>query len=161
MDKQSLLDLLRHDARQSVDDIARQLGAEKEAVAAAIAELEADGVIHGYQAVVDWRRVEPERVRAQLEVDVELDRETGYEEIARRIARFPEVSTLRLVSGDYDFFVEIEGDSMHDISNFVSERIAPLPEVTKTVTHFVMNSYKEEGIEFGNGDEDDRLSVSP
>ncbi|MFC7204020.1 Lrp/AsnC family transcriptional regulator [Haloferax namakaokahaiae] len=161
MDKQSLLDSLRHDARQSVDDIARQLGAEKAAVAAAIAELEADGVIHGYQAVVDWRRVEPERVRAQVEVDVGLDRETGYEEIARRIARFPEVSTLRLVSGDYDFFVEIEGDSMHDISNFISERIAPLPEVTKTVTHFVMNSYKEEGIEFGNGDDDDRLSVSP
>ncbi|EMA07141.1 leucine responsive regulatory protein [Haloferax denitrificans ATCC 35960] len=130
-------------------------------MAAALEELEDDGVIRGYQAVVDWNNVDEERVRAQVEVDVELDRETGYEEIARRIARFPEVATLRLVSGDYDFFIEVEGESMHDVSNFVSERIAPIPEVTKTVTHFVMDSYKEEGIELGDGDDDDRLSVSP
>ncbi|ELZ85877.1 Lrp/AsnC family transcription regulator [Haloferax elongans ATCC BAA-1513] len=161
MDKRSLLDLLRRDARESVDDIARQLGADAEAVAAALEELEADGVVRGYQAVVDWDRVSDEHVRAQVEVDVELDRETGYEEIATRIARFPEVATLRLVSGDYDFFIEVEGESMHDVSNFVSERIAPIPEVTKTVTHFVMDSYKEEGIELGDGDDDDRLSVSP
>ncbi|ELZ91309.1 Lrp/AsnC family transcription regulator [Haloferax mucosum ATCC BAA-1512] len=161
MDKQSLLDLLRHDARQSVDDIARQLGADADAVAAALDELESEGAVRGYHAVVDWRQVDDEHVRAQVEVDVELDRETGYDEIARRIARFPEVRSLRLVSGTYDFFIEVEGESMHAVSNFVSERIAPIPEVTKTVTHFVMDSYKEEGIELGNGDDDDRLSVSP
>ncbi|WP_416839453.1 Lrp/AsnC family transcriptional regulator [Haloferax sp. DFSO52] len=161
MDKQSLLDLLRRDARESVDDIARQLGADADAVAAALDELEDEGAIRGYHAIVDWNKVDDERVRAQVEVDVELDRETGYDQIARRIARFPEVGTLRLVSGDYDFFIEVEGDSMQEISKFISERIAPLPEVTKTVTHFVMDSYKEEGIELGDGDEDDRLSVSP
>nr|WP_281244790.1 Lrp/AsnC family transcriptional regulator [Halogeometricum limi] len=160
-DKRELLDLLLRNARESPEDIARQTGLDAAAVEALIEELEADGVVRGYQAVVDWDRVDEEHVEAQLELNVELDRETGYEEIARRIAKFPEVSSLRLVSGDYDFAVDVEGDSMHDVSTFVSERVAPIPEVTQTVTHFIMETYKERGIELGDTDEDDRLTFSP
>jgi DNA-binding Lrp family transcriptional regulator len=160
-EKRELLDLLLRNARESADDIARQTSLEAAAVEALIDELEADGVIRGYQAVVDWDKVDEEHIQAEVELNVELDRETGYEEIARRIGKFPEVASLRLVSGDYDFAIDVVGDSMHDISRFVSEQIAPIPEVTKTVTHFVMETYKERGIEFGDGDEDDRLSISP
>lgn len=159
--KRDLLDLLLTNAREDTDDLARQTGLDAAEVESLIAELEADGTIRGYQAVVDWDRVDEEHVQAEVELNVELDRETGYEEIARRITQFPQVASLRLISGDYDFAVDVEGDSMHDVSNFVSEQIAPIPEVTQTVTHFVMETYKERGIEFGDRDDDDRLSVSP
>ncbi|ADQ67532.1 Lrp/AsnC family transcriptional regulator [Halogeometricum borinquense] len=160
-DKRELLDLLLRNARESPEDIARQTGLDAAAVEALIDELEEDGVIRGYQAVVDWDRVDEEHVQAQVELNVELDRETGYEEISRRIAKFPEVTSLCLVSGDYDFALTVEGDSMHDVSRFISERIAPIPEVTQTVTHFVMETYKDRGIEMGDGDDDDRLTFSP
>ncbi|WP_136588961.1 Lrp/AsnC family transcriptional regulator [Salinigranum halophilum] len=160
-EKRELLDLLQHSARESTADIARQLGMEEAAVEALIAELEDEGVIRGYQAIVDWDNIEGERVTAMVELNVELDRETKYTDISARIAKFPEVSDLKLVSGDYDFAVEVVGDSMHDVSMFVSERIAPIPEVTQTVTHFVMDTYKERGIEFGDHTDDDRLSFSP
>jgi DNA-binding Lrp family transcriptional regulator len=160
-EKRELLDLLQDSARESTADIARQLGMEVAAVETLIAELEEEGVVRGYQAVVDWDGVADERVTAMVELNVELDRETKYTDIAARIAKFPEVSDLKLVSGDYDFAVEVVGDSMHDVSMFVSERIAPIPEVTQTVTHFVMDTYKERGIEFGDHSDDDRLSFSP
>ena len=160
-EKRKLLDLLLHSARESTADIARQLGMEEAAVDALVAELEAEGAIRGYQAIVDWDKVEDERVTAIVELNVELDRETKYTDISKRIAKFPEVSDLKLVSGDYDFAVEVVGDSMHDVSMFVSERIAPIPEVTQTVTHFVMDTYKERGIELGDRSDDERLSFSP
>jgi DNA-binding Lrp family transcriptional regulator len=160
-EKRELLDLLRHNARESTADLARQLGVDEARVEALIAELEEEGAIRGYQAIVDWDAVDDERVTAIVELNVELDRETKYTDISARIAKFPEVSDLKLVSGDYDFAVEVYGDSMHDVSMFVSERIAPIPEVTQTVTHFVMDTYKERGIEFGDHADDDRLTFSP
>jgi len=160
-EKRELVDLLREDARQSTADLARQTGLSEDRVETLIAELEEAGVLRGYKAVVDWDGLDGEHVQAEVELNVELDRETKYTDIARRIAKFPEVSSLRLVSGTYDFAVDVEGKSMHSVSQFVSEQIAPIPEVTQTVTHFVMDTYKERGIEFDDYDEDDRLSVSP
>jgi len=160
-EKRELVDLLREDARQSTADLARQTGLSEDRVETLIADLEEAGVLRGYKAVVDWDGLDGEHVQAEVELNVELDRETKYTDIARRIAKFPEVSSLRLVSGTYDFAVDVEGQSMHSVSQFVSEQIAPIPEVTQTVTHFVMDTYKERGIEFDDYDEDDRLSVSP
>ena len=161
-DRRQVLDLLCENARDTPEDIARQLGLEAADVEAAIESLEADGVIRGYQAVVDWGALDDgERVQAEVELNVELDRDTSYRDIARRIAKFPQVRSLRLVSGDFDFAIDVEGQSMHTVSDFVAEQIAPIPEITQTVTHFVMETYKERGIEFEADDEDDRLSVSP
>jgi transcriptional regulator, AsnC family len=156
-----LLEILLADARQSSADIARQLETDAGSVDAAIEELEAEEVIKGYQAVVDWGKTDTARVRAEVELNVELDRETNYAEIAARIARFPEVASLRLISGSYDFAVDVEAESMQAVSQFVADQIAPIPEVTQTVTHFVMETYKERGIYFDDTDEDDRLTISP
>lgn len=161
MERSELLDLLREDARTPVTDLARMLDTDEETVRAELDALEADGVIRGYRAVVDPDRVGDERVEAVVELDVTLDRETGYEDIASRLVKFEEVRGLRLVSGDYDFAVDVEADSMRAVSRFVSDQIAPVPEVTKTVTHFVMQTYKEAGIPFEDGEDDDRLSVTP
>lgn len=160
-ERRELLDLLLRNARESTTDLARQTGMEEDRVESLIEELESDGVVRGYRAIVDWNRVEGERVRAEVELNVELDRETSYEDIARRIAGYRQVESLRLVSGDFDFAVGIAGDSMRDVSRFIADEVAPIPEVTQTVTHYVMESYKEGGIEFRSSDDDDRLAVSP
>ena len=160
-EKQELLSLLSTDAREDADDIARQLGTDTETVESLLDELESDGTVRGYQAVIDWDNTDSQHVAAFVELNVELDRETGYKEIADRIAKFSEVESLRLVSGDYDFAIEVTGESMQDVSQFISEQIAPIPEITQTVTHFIMETYKEAGIDFGDRDDDDRLSVSP
>jgi len=157
----AVLDVLLENARYDVEDIARQTDLDADDVEAAIADLESSGAVRGYKPVVDWNNVEEEYVRAEVELNVELDRETSYADIARRIARYPAVDSLKLVSGNYDFAVDVQGPSMQEVSQFVSEQIAPIPEVTQTVTHFVMETYKDSGIEFDDYDEDDRLSVSP
>ena len=156
-----LLELLVENARYSTADLARFTDLDEGEVEAAIADLEESGAIRGYQAVLDPGRDERERVRALVELNVTLDRETSYEEIARRLAGFSEVQSLRLVSGDYDFALDIEADSMNRVSRFVSEKVARLPEITQTVTHYVMDTYKDRGIEMSERGDDDRLSVSP
>ncbi|PSP47096.1 MAG: Lrp/AsnC family transcriptional regulator [Halobacteriales archaeon SW_8_66_22] len=159
--RDAVLGVLRENARASSEDIARQTDSDPETVEAIIDELEAAGVVRGYQAVIDRDQLESQPVRATVELNVTLDRETGYDDIAERIARFPQVKSLYLVSGDFDFMMEVEDESMQEVSAFISDKVAPVPEITQTVTHYVMDSYKEQGIEMGDGDEDDRLSVSP
>ncbi|WP_229125368.1 Lrp/AsnC family transcriptional regulator [Halapricum desulfuricans] len=158
---EELLELLQENARYSTDDLARMTDADPETVESEIESLESEGIIRGYQAVVDFEETERERVRAIVELNVTLDRETSYGDIAERIVQFPEVQELRLVSGDYDFDMEVEGDSMREVSHFISDKIAPIPEITQTVTHYHMDTYKTRGIVLGDHDEDDRLSVSP
>jgi DNA-binding Lrp family transcriptional regulator len=156
-----LLSLLRENARYTTADLARMLGIDEREVVEGIEALESEGVLKGYQAVVDWRHTDEEPVRALVELNVTLDRETGYDDIAARLVGFPEIQSLRLVSGEYDFSLTVEADSMGEVSRFVSEKVAPVPEITQTVTHYLMESYKERGIEFGSDRDDDRLSVSP
>ena len=159
--RDALLESLLENARYETVDLARMTGLDEAEVEATIAELEADGVIRSYQPVVDWEETDREQIRAIVEVNVELDRETGYADVADRLAGYDAVDTLRLVSGDYDFHVEIVGESMRDVSAFIADEVAPVPAVTQTVTHYAMTTYKESGVDFGDGDDDDRLSVSP
>ncbi|PSQ35465.1 Lrp/AsnC family transcriptional regulator [Halobacteriales archaeon SW_12_69_24] len=159
--EEELLELLREDARHSTADLARITGLSDAEVEAAIADLEDEGVILGYTAIVDRDAVADERVRAHVELNVTLDRETSYTDVAERLAGFPEVHGLRLVSGDYDFALEVEGDSMREVSRFISDKVAPLPAITQTVTHYIMETYKEGGYRFDDGGGDDRLSVTP
>jgi DNA-binding Lrp family transcriptional regulator len=160
-ERAEILDLLRENARYSVADVARMTGLEESEVEAVVADLEADGVVRGYQAVVDWSAHDAQPVQALVELNVTLDRETSYRDIADRLAKFSETRSLRLVSGDYDFALEVEADTMREVSRFVSEKVAPVPEITQTVTHYVMETYKDDGIVFGDRDDDDRLSVTP
>jgi len=161
--RSDVLAVLRDNARYTNEDIARQTGLSESEVENAIDELESRGVVKGYTAIVDWEAVEEgdEPVRATVELNVTLDRETQYTDIADRIAKFPQVKSLRLISGDYDFDMLVEGDSMSEVSHFISDKIAPIPEITQTVTHYIMDSYKEQGVAFDDHDDDDRLSVSP
>jgi DNA-binding Lrp family transcriptional regulator len=159
--RREVLELLLRDARSSSDEIARQLDVDPTTIDDIISDLEAENVIRGYQAIIDWSETPYSYVEAEVELNVELDRDTSYRDIAKRIAEYDEVSSLRLVSGEYDFVADLEGESMRALSDFIAEQIAPIPEVTQTVTHFVMETYKDRGIVIDTDDDDERLSVSP
>ncbi|WP_255150295.1 Lrp/AsnC family transcriptional regulator [Halorarius halobius] len=160
-ERDEILELLRENARYSTADLARMTGLDEAAVEDTVAALEEEGAVVGYRAVVDPAKLDPEPVQALVECNVTLDRETSYDDIADRLGRFPEVESLRLVSGDYDFALEVEAETMGEVSRFVSEKVAPVPEITQTVTHYVMETYKTNGHLFDETREDDRLSYSP
>ena len=143
---QEVLEILKRNARTSVEDIARETGLTPEAVAEAIAGYEKSGLIRGYRAIVNDDRLEDERVTAVIEVKVQPEREGGFDRVARRIARFPEVVNMYLMSGKFDLLLFVEGDSLKKVASFVSQRLAPLEGILSTGTHFMLRTYKEDGV---------------
>lgn len=143
---QDVLKALERDARQAPDEIAEATGQSAESVAAVIADADARGLVMSWGARINWDAAGQPRIRALVEVTVDPQDNTGYNQVARRIARFDEVRTVYFVSGDYDLMVMIEGSTMQDIAEFVSERLAPMPAVRHTTTHVLMKRFKEAGV---------------
>jgi len=165
MDKDTtsiILRLLEADARRSHAEIARLTGIAESKVAEAIADLEERGVIRGYKTIVDWERLSPDRVIAFIDVAVTPQRNVGFDQVASRIYRHPEVRSVHLVSGGHDLRVVVEGPNLREISSFVGEKLAPIDHVTATNTHFLLKAYKEDGVILAEGrGEDDRLAFAP
>ncbi len=156
-----VLRLLEENARMGEEEIAEVLALPVGRVREIIKKLEEEGIILRYKAIVDWEKVQEDFVYALINVKVSLTREKGYDDIARRIAKFTEVHAVRLVSGEYDFQVVVKGKSLKDIAFFVAEKISTIPEVRDTFTHFVLRTYKEEGVNLFEEEEDRRLAFVP
>ena len=156
---QDVLKALERDARQAPDEIAEATGQSAESVAAIIADADARGLVMSWGARIDWDAAGQPRIRALVEVTVDPQDNTGYNQVARRIARFDEVRTVYFVSGDYDLMVMIEGSTMQDIAEFVSERLAPMPAVRHTTTHVLMKRFKEAGVQLDVEEEVGRQKV--
>lgn len=156
-----LLALLKENARISLEDAARQLDSTPEEVAAAMDAYEKEGVIRAYQAVLDEEKVEQDAVTAVIEVQVQPEREGGFDHIATRLAGYPEVSTMYLMSGQYDLLLFVEGTDLRTVAHFVSEKLSSLPGVTGTATHFKLKTYKHLGVLMEPPHETERLQVSP
>ena len=156
-----VLEILRKNARTSVEDIAKMVRSTPAEVAAKIEEYEKAGAIRGYRALVNEDHLPGERVTAVIEVKVQPEREGGFDRIARRIAGFHEVVNMYLMSGKYDLLLFVEGGSLREVARFVSERLATLDGVLSTGTHFMLKTYKEDGVLMDGERADDRLQVSP
>ncbi len=156
-----LLNILQTNALESRENIARMLGLSAAEVDQRISEYEKRGVIRGYQAVLNEDQLELEKVTAVIEVKVTPQREGGFDTIARRISRFPEVRSAYLMSGTYDLLLFVEGRTLHEVAAFVSERLSPLEGVLSTSTHFMLKTYKRLGVLMHQESSDERLSVSP
>ena len=65
------------------------------------------------------------------------------------------------MSYTFDLLVFIKGKTMHEAAKFVSEKLATMAGVTSTATHFMMKTYKLNGIEMYSEDKDERLKISP
>ncbi len=156
-----ILKLLEENAKITSEEIAEIIGLSVDRVEEIISKLQEERVILKYKAIIDWEKVHGDFVYAIINVKVSLSREKGYDDIAKRIAKFPEVHAVRLVSGEYDFQVVIRGKSLKDVAFFVAEKISTIPEVRDTVTHFVLRTYKEEGVTLFADEEDRRLAFVP
>ena len=159
--KKELLDILQEDCRLPLEKLSVMTGREMTQVAQAIDEMEKDGVILRYRPVINWDRMQINRVEAMIEVRVTPQRDMGFDAIASRIYRFDEVKSVYLMSGGYDLLVLVEAATLKELALFVSEKLSTLDTVTGTATSFVLKRYKQDGVVFESRPSDGRLVVSP
>jgi DNA-binding Lrp family transcriptional regulator len=156
-----ILKLLEKDARCSNKQIATITGLSEKEVASSISKAEKDQVILKYKAIVNWDKVGDEHVFALIEVKVAPQRDVGFDSIAERIYRFPQARSVYLLSGTFDLLVIVEGKSIQEVANFVSQKLAPVEGVQSTVTHFMLKKYKEDGEIIGGKEEIKREPLQP
>jgi len=156
-----LLNLLKQNALETPENLAKMLDMPVDEVRAKIAEYEKEGVIRAYQAVVNEEKLDASLVTTVIEVKVTPESEGGFDRIADRISRFPEVDSVFLMSGGFDLLLFIKGRTMQEAFGFVSKTLSTMPGVTSTDTHFMMKTYKQNGILMHTGEDDERLKVSP
>lgn len=161
--QRELLRLLEEDSRLTNEQMGTLLGVAAEEVAAEIKRLTEEKIIVKFPALVNWDRVnENPFVTAMIDVKVAPKREVGFNEVAERISRFPEVEAVYLMSGaNYDLSVVMEGKSMREVADFVSQKLATFEGVISTATHFILKRYKHDGIVFEERDDDHRMVVTP
>lgn len=158
---EKLVNILHKDCRLSLEQIATMTDMSIAEVGAAIEALEKSGTILGYGAVVNWDMVpDRETVAAYIELKVTPQRNKGFNRLAERIYQYPEVKSLTLVSGDYDFGLTVEGDNIKDVALFVSEHLAAMESVVSTSTHFILKRYKRDGVILFPASDDDREVIS-
>jgi len=155
-----LLKLLKNNAKESPENLARLLGKNVDEVVEQIASYEKDGIIQGYQAVINEDKIEGAPVTAAIEVRLSVEREGGFNRIAERISRFPEVRSAYLMSGGYDLLLFISGKSLNAVASFVSEKLSPLTGVVGTGTHFMLKTYKRNDVLMQTPDENERPQIS-
>ena len=156
----TVLQLLRAEGPLPPDQIAERLGISRDEAAAEVKRLNDERVILGYRTIVNPEKTGDDAVLAIIEVKVTPQRDVGFDAIARRIYKFPEVRTCLLISGDYDLLLLVEGESLRQVASFVAEKLATVDHVSSTTTHFLLRKYKEDGVIIHEDDESERLIVS-
>lgn len=157
--KYEILKLLARNARFTEEQIATMLDTTVAEVESSIKELEKDGLLKGYKAVVDWEKLDDAYVSAIVELNVVPKAGLGFEEVAKKIMAFREVESVYLMSGVYDLNVVVKGKTLRDVATFVAKELATIDSVTSTTTHFVMRRYKELDVELISNDEDNRGQI--
>lgn len=154
-----LIELLKSNARLSNAELAVMLGKTEQEVAQEIQQLENEGIIKGYTAIIDESAYDPNTVFALIELKVTPQSQSGFDEIAQQISSYEQVDAVRLMSGTYDIIVSVSGKNIRDISLFVSQRLATIAAVQETTTHFGLRVYKDNGIIIGSEETDERGMV--
>lgn len=156
-----LLKILKQNALETPENIARMLGVSVAEVKKRIAKYEKTGVIRGYQAIVNEDQLDLDRVDAVIEVKITPERQGGFDRISSRISRFGEVQSVYLTSGAYDLLLFVSGRNLKEVASFVSEKLATIEGVISTSTHFMLKTYKHHGVLMETETPDERLKISP
>lgn len=159
--REQILAIIEKNSRISVKELAVILGAEEIDVANELKALEEEGIICGYHTMIDWEKTDIEKVIALIEVRITPQRGQGFDKLAERIYKYPEVNSVYLISGGYDLLVSLEGKSLKQVSSFVSDKLSTLDGVLSTATHFVLKKYKDHGTILGKKYEDTREMITP
>lgn len=161
MMREQILAIIEKNSRISVKELAVILGAEEIDVANELKAMEEEGIICGYHTMIDWEKTDIEKVTALIEVRITPQRGQGFDKLAERIYKYPEVNSVYLISGGYDLLVSLEGKSLKQVSSFVSDKLSTLDGVLSTATHFVLKKYKDHGTILGKKYEDTREMITP
>ncbi len=156
-----ILKSIEHDGRVNLGELAIRLGVDETDVANEMADMEKEGVICGYHTLIDWDKTDAQKVTALIEVRVTPQRGQGFDVIAERIYKFAEVDSVYLISGGFDLMVIMEGQTLKDVSRFVSEKLSALESVLSCATHFIMRKYKVNGTILAKKYEDERMLITP
>ncbi|AHF10229.1 MULTISPECIES: Lrp/AsnC family transcriptional regulator [Dehalobacter] len=161
-DDRRLLHILSQDCRLTAEDLAVQTGLTADYIKKKIKQWEDDKVIAKYGVLINYDQLEEDRVTALIDVKVLPQRGNGYDKIAQRFQKFSEIKSVYLMSGDFDLCLIIEGHNMHEIAQFVSDKLSPLDVIQSTSTRFILRRYKQDGIEFhGEEERPQRLMITP
>ena len=162
MEEIRLLKAIEQNARVNVTDLADILNTTEEEVKRSMSHLEEEKIICGYHTVINWDKANHEQVMALIEVNAAPERDCGYDKVAEKIYRYPEVTNMYLISGRSEFIVIIKGRTMREVADFVGQKLAPIEGVKGTATYFVLKPYKVEGVVVEKTEEDEqRLVVTP
>lgn len=156
-----ILEILQSNSRLTPSQIAVMTGRDEEEVRAIIEKLEKDKTIIKYFTLINWEKAGVEKVSALIEVKITPQRDVGFDAVAERIYRFPEVQSVHLMSGSYDLAVFVEGVTMKEVALFVATKLATVEHVMSTATHFVLKTYKQDGFIFEDRETDKRLVITP
>lgn len=159
--REELLSIIEKNSRIDVKELAVILGVEEVDVMNTLADMEKEGIICGYHTLINWEKTTQEKVNALIEVRVTPQRGQGFDSIAERIYKYPEVHAVYLISGGYDLLVSLEGKSLKEISSFVSDKLSTLESVLSTATHFILKKYKDHGTILSKKNEDEREMITP
>lgn len=153
---ETFLKMLEEDAKLTPEQIALMCDKEVGDIQKLIRDYENQGVILGYQTIINWEKTDREYVTALIELKVTPQRDRGFDRVAEKIYHFPEVKSLYLMSGAYDLCVILEGKTMREVALFVAEKLAPMECILSTATHFVLRKYKDWGVVFQSPEIDER-----
>ena len=159
--REKILAIIEKNSRIDLKDLAALLGESEAAVANEIADMEIENIICGYHTMINWDNTGNEKVIALIEVKVTPQRGMGFDKIAERIYQYSEVNSVYLMSGAFDFTVIIEGKTMREVAQFVSEKLSPMDSVLSTATHFVLKKYKDHGTIMYEKPGDERMMITP
>ncbi|MGN0473159.1 MAG: Lrp/AsnC family transcriptional regulator [Lachnospiraceae bacterium] len=159
--REQILSIIEKNSRIDMKELAVLMGMEEIDVANELAAMEAEGIICGYHTLVDWSKTSNEKVSALIEVRVTPQRGQGFDNIAERIYKYPEVNAVYLISGGFDLLVTLEGKSLKEVSTFVSEKLSTLDSVLSTATHFILKKYKDHGTILAKNHTDEREIITP
>lgn len=159
--REKILWMLEKNSRIDLKDLAIMLGTDEAVVANEIADMEKENIICGYHTMINWENTSEEKVVALIEVRVTPQRGMGFDKLAERIYQYEEVETVYLMSGGYDFCIILDGKTLREVSQFVSDKLSTLDSVLSTSTHFVLKKYKEHGTILAKKTKDERMAVTP
>lgn len=159
--REKILTFIEKNSRVDLKELAIVLGVDEATVINELQKMEEEHVICGYHTIIDWDKVGIEKVTAMIEVRVTPQRGMGFDKVAERIYNYPEVTSVYLISGGFDFMVTIEGKTLREVSQFVSEKLSTLDSVLSTKTNFILKKYKDHGTVIAEQTKDERIQMIP
>ncbi len=159
--REKILTFIERNSRIDLKELAVILGVDEVTVAQELKNMEEEHVICGYHTLINWDKTGVEKVTAMIEVRVTPQREMGFDKVAERIYNYPEVNAVFLISGGFDLMVTLEGKTLREVSQFVTDKLSTLDSVLSTKTNFILKKYKDHGTVMAAPRKDERMSITP